>query len=165
MATTGAATIGIPTVTVDHLTDKQACQRQGQTHRATTGDGDGMLVTAGGRTAGYALFIKNGRLTYVYNYIGIERTLLTSSEKVPAGKSELRMKFTKTGNFAGDVELFINNKSVGKTHIAKTVPSTYSIEETFDVGEDTGSPVIEDVYAVPFRCEALQKLTVKIDKN
>jgi hypothetical protein len=33
------------------------------------------------------------------------------------------------------------------------------------VGEDTGSPIIEDVYAVPFRSEALQKLTVKIDKE
>jgi len=111
--------------------------------------GDGMLVTAGGRTAGYALFVKEGRLNYVYNYIGIQRTMLTSTEKVPTGK------------FEGDAELFINGKSVGKAHLDKTVPSTFSIEETFDVGEDTGSPVIEDVYAVPFRCEPLQKLTVK----
>jgi arylsulfatase len=127
--------------------------------------GDGMLVTAGGRTAGYGLFIKNGRLIYVYNYLGIERTVLIATDQVPRGKSELRMKFTKTGEYAGDAELFINDKSVGKTHIAKTVPITFSIEETFDVGEDTGSPIIEDVYAVPFRCEALQKLTVKIEKN
>jgi arylsulfatase len=76
--------------------------------------GDGMLVTAGGRTAGYGLFIKNRRLTYVYNYLGIERTMLTSAVEVPAGKSELSMKFTKTGNFEGDVELFINGNSVGK---------------------------------------------------
>jgi arylsulfatase len=127
--------------------------------------GDGMLVTAGGRTAGYALFIKNNRLTYVYNYIGIERTVLIATEEVPRGKSELRMKFTKTGDFEGDAELFINDKSVGKTHIAKTVPITFSIEETFDVGEDTGSPVIEDVYAVPFRCKALQKLTVRLGED
>lgn len=127
--------------------------------------GDGMLVTAGGRTAGYALFIKNNRLTYVYNYIGIDRTMIISDVEIPAGKSELRMKFTKTGKFKGDAELFINGKSVGKKHIPKTVPITYSIEETFDVGEDTGSPIIEDVYAVPFRCEALQKLTVKVGKD
>ena len=122
---------------------------------------DGMLVTAGGRTAGYALFIKGERLHYVYNYLGMQRTMITSSEKVPVGKSTLSMKFTKTGNFEGDAEIFINGKSVGKAHLDKTVPATFSIEETFDVGEDTGSPVIEDVYAVPFRCESLQKLTVK----
>ena len=129
------------------------------------GGGDGMLVTAGGRTAGYALFVKNGRLTYVYNYIGIERTVLISTEEVPTGPSVLSMTFTKTGNFEGDAEIFINGKSVGKTHLAKTVPSTFSIEETFDVGEDTGSPIIEDVYTVPFRNEALQKLTVKVVKD
>lgn len=129
------------------------------------GGGDGMLVTAGGRTAGYALFLKNRRLYYVYTYIGIERTVLESSDLVPDGKSTLSMTFTKTGNFEGDAEIFINGKSVGKTHIDNTVPATYSIEETFDVGEDTGSPIIEDVYAVPFRCEALQKLTVRrLDK-
>ena len=122
---------------------------------------DGMLVTAGGRTAGYALFLKNGRLHYVYNYLGLQRTMITSSELVPKGQSTLSMKFTKTGDFQGDAELFINGRSVGKTHLDKTVPATFSIEETFDVGEDTGSPIIEGVYAVPFRCESLQKLTVK----
>jgi hypothetical protein len=33
------------------------------------------------------------------------------------------------------------------------------------VGEDTGSPIIEDVYAVPFRSEAPQKLTVKVGSD
>jgi arylsulfatase len=129
------------------------------------GGSDGMLVTAGGRTSGYGLFVKNGRLTYVYNYLGLNRTMITSSELVPAGESTLSMAFTKTGNFEGDAEIFINGKSVGKAHLNKTIPATYSIEETFDVGQDTGSPIIEDVYAVPFRNEALQKLTVKIDKS
>ena len=64
-----------------------------------------------------------------------------------------------------DAGLFISNKSVGMTRIDKTVPATFSIEETFDVVEDTGSPIIEDVYAVPFRCEALQKLTVRLGEN
>jgi len=71
------------------------------------------------------------------------------------------MKEVHIAILEGDVELFINGRSVGKTHLDKTVPVTYSIEETFDVGEDTGSPIIEDVYAVPFRNEALQKLTVR----
>jgi hypothetical protein len=40
-----------------------------------------------------------------------------------------------------------------------------SIEEAFDVGEDTGSPIIEDVYAVPFRFAHLEKLTAKVGKG
>jgi arylsulfatase len=123
--------------------------------------GDGMLVTAGGRTSGYALMILDNQLVYVYNYIG-DRTVLLSSQEVPVGKSELKMKFTKTDNFQGDAEIFINDKSVGKVKIPKTIPATFSIEETFDVGEDTGSPIIEDTYAVPFKNSALEKLTVRI---
>ncbi|MFW2405299.1 MAG: arylsulfatase, partial [Gammaproteobacteria bacterium] len=101
---------------------------------------------------------------YVYNYIGIDRTVITSSEEVPPGESVVSMKFTKTGNFEGDAEIFIDGRSVGKARLDKTVPATFSIEETFDVGEDTGSPIIEDVYAVPFRSAGLKKLTVKVDK-
>ncbi|MBT8442875.1 MAG: arylsulfatase, partial [Gammaproteobacteria bacterium] len=127
-------------------------------------DRDGMLVTAGGRTSGYGLFIKGGRLMYVYNYLGMDRTVIISSEEVPAGESVVSMKFTKTGNFEGDAEIFIDGRSVGKARLDKTIPATFSIEETFDVGEDTGSPIIEDTYAVPFRSSGLKKLTVKIDK-
>jgi arylsulfatase len=123
--------------------------------------GDGILVTAGGRTSGYALMVLDKQLVYVYNYIG-HRTVVMSSEEVPAGKSELKMVFTKTGDFKGNAELFINNKSVGKAFIPKTIPATYSIEETFDVGQDTGSPIIEDTYAVPFENKSLEKLTVKV---
>jgi arylsulfatase len=122
-----------------------------------------MLVTAGGRTSGYAMFVRNNRLVYVYNYLSMERTIIRSSEEVPPGESTLSMKFTKTGNFQGDAEIFINGKSVGKATVEKTIPATFSIEETFDVGEDTGSPIMEDTYAVPFRSSGLKKLTVKVD--
>ena len=99
----------------------------------------------------------------MYNYIGIGRTLIQSSEEVPPGESTLSMRFTKTGNLQGDAELLINGKSLGRVHVEKTVPATFSIEETFDVGEDTGSPIIEDTYAVPFRSRGLKKLTVKVE--
>jgi len=31
------------------------------------------------------------------------------------------------------------------------------------VGEDTGSPIMEDTYAVPFRSNGLKRHTVKVD--
>ena len=54
--------------------------------------GDGMLVTAGGRTAGYALFVKNGRLTYVYNYIGIDRTVPDENLQTRAPSSSMNRR-------------------------------------------------------------------------
>ena len=124
--------------------------------------GDGILVTAGGRASGYGFFIKNGYLFYVYNYLSIDRTVLQSDQQIPSGDVTVAMKFTKTGDFQGDAELFINGEKVGQAHIPQTIPATFSIEETFDVGEDTGSPIIEDTYAVPFKNTALKKLTVRV---
>jgi len=40
------------------------------------------------------------------------------------------MKFTNTGNFEGDAEIFITGKSLGTTYVSRTVPVTYAIEET-----------------------------------
>jgi arylsulfatase len=59
------------------------------------------------------------------------------------------LKFTRTGQFQGKAELFINGSEVGETAMAKTVPSIFSLEETLDLGVDTGTPVSQR-YETPF---------------
>ena len=34
---------------------------------------EGVLATCGGRFGGYAMYVKNDRLTYVHNFVGDER--------------------------------------------------------------------------------------------
>ncbi len=127
---------------------------------------EGMLVTAGGRASGYGLYVKNNRLVYVYNYLGIKRSVLTSTTEIPTGKCKLGFKFVKTGNLKGRAELYINGKKAGSKMIPKTIPGTFSIEETFDVGRDTGSPIIEDTYELPFRFSGhLEKLVVTLGED
>ncbi|MCX6127857.1 MAG: sulfatase-like hydrolase/transferase [Proteobacteria bacterium] len=111
---------------------------------------DGVLVTCGGRFSGYSLFIKDGVLHYIHNYLGETIYQVSSKSKVPVGRSELKFVFTKNGPNSGIAELFINNDSVGKGEIAKVVPGFYSAVETFDVGRDTGSSVDDLSYRVPF---------------
>lgn len=53
-------------------------------------------------------------------------------------------------------------KKVAEGRIERTTPTRFSLDECFDVGEDTGTPVAED-YAerMPFRFTGeLRKLTV-----
>jgi arylsulfatase A-like enzyme len=114
------------------------------------GGSDGMLVTDGGRFGGYAFFVRDGRPTFVYNFLGDERYTITSSQSVPAGKSTLRFEFNKTGDNQGVGALFINGKKVGEGRIDHTVPFVFSDHDTFDVGRDTGTPVA-DSYQCPFR--------------
>ena len=111
---------------------------------------NGMLVTDGGRFGGYAFFVREGRPTFVYNFLGDERYTITSTETVPAGKTTLRFEFTKTGDNQGLGALFINGRKVGEGKIDRTVPFVYSDHDTFDVGRDTGTPVA-DSYRCPFR--------------
>jgi arylsulfatase len=44
----------------------------------------------------------------------------------------------------GMATLLVDEKPVGQTHIPQTVVVRFSLDETFDVGEDTGTPVVED---------------------
>jgi arylsulfatase len=73
------------------------------------------------------------------------------------------LQFTKTGKHQGNAELFINGTKVGEKTLDKTVPSIFSLEETLDVGIDTGTPV-SSRYATPFGFTGLIKQVV-VDLN
>ena len=49
------------------------------------GKAEGMLVTLGGETGGYALLVLEGKPTFIYNFLGLERSTITSSEPIPRG--------------------------------------------------------------------------------
>jgi len=69
-----------------------------------------------------------------------QRTAIVSPE-LPTGKVGLKFNFIKTGMFKGTGELYVNGKKVAEGAIEKTHPSVFSLNETFDVGVDNGTPV------------------------
>ena len=115
--------------------------------------GDGVLVAAGGVVGGYALFVKDGKPTYEYNWFGMSRYRVTSSEKLPAGRSTVRVEFKYDGGGlgkGGTVTMFVNDKKVGEGRVDMTIFGRFSADETFDTGLDTGSPV-SNSYQSPFK--------------
>ena len=113
--------------------------------------GEGVILAAGGLSAGYSLFVQNGRLVYHYNWFEKERTNLASNVTVPAGKSTVTMEFQYDGGGlgkGGTAILGINGKEVGRAKIANTVAGRFGID-TFGVGSDTGAPV-SNSYKPPF---------------
>ena len=57
--------------------------------------------------------------------------------------------------------LSVDGKQVAQGRIEKTVPFRFSLDETFDVGEDTGTPV-DLAYDVPFKFTGtIDKLVIK----
>jgi hypothetical protein len=114
--------------------------------------GDGVLVAAGGLSGGYTLYIKEGKPIYEYNWFTQARYKVTSPEQLPPGPATIRLEFKYDDGGVGKgglATLYVNDKKVGEARIEKTIPGRYSLDETFDVGMDTGSPVSAD-YESPF---------------
>lgn len=113
--------------------------------------GDGVIVAEGGSSAGFVLYVKDGKLVYHYNWFDEDRYVITSSEPVPPGKATVKFEFAYDGDGlgkGGDGKLFINGKQVGEGRIDKTVAGRFGID-TFGVGKDTGAPVA-NTYEPPF---------------
>ena len=111
-----------------------------------------MLLTQGGRFAGYGLMVKDGKLVYHYNLVGVERFTIESDKRLPAGKVTLKAVYKTDADkpYAGaDVTLFANDQQIGKGRVAKSIPNRVTLDETLDVGFDTGTPVMEG-YDMPF---------------
>jgi len=110
---------------------------------------EGVIIAAGGNKAGYALYMKDDRLVYDYNYFADVWYTITSDQAVPPGDVTVALQFTKTGKHQGKARLLLNGREVGNRILEKTVPSIFSLEETLDVGLDTGTPVSKR-YGTPF---------------
>ena len=126
---------------------------------------EGVLFTQGGRFGGYGLYLKDGKLVYHYNLVGVERYNVTSDKPVPTGEVTLKMVYTsdeKKPLAGADVKLFANGQQIGAGRVEKSIPNRVSIDETLDIGLDTGTPVSED-FEVPFKFSGqLKKLTIDL---
>ena len=95
-----------------------------------TPEAEGVLFAQGCRFGGHSLYIKDGLLKYVYNFVGIFEQLVVSAEKVPTGKCVLSAAFVREGTdmpTQGTLTLYINDKAVGSAPI-KTQPGYFSLD-------------------------------------
>lgn len=112
--------------------------------------GDGVLIAEGGSTAGFALYVKNGRPVYEYNYFGQAHYKITGTDALPQGSVVIKADFKSDGGIGkgGQVTLYVNGKKVGEGRVEKTVYGRFG-GEVLSVGGDSASPVSND-YAPPF---------------
>ncbi len=126
--------------------------------------GDGVIVSAGGRMGGYALFVKDGRVHYTYNFVGQEWTNLDSTETLSPGPTTVTFRFDYDGGGngkGGNATLGVNGKTVAEKRIPRTAPTIFYWYETFDLGEDVGTPVGD--YPSSFRFPGeIKEVTIEI---
>jgi len=136
------------------IAEKASAPVKNRSHSIVTtvdlrGDEEGVIVAVGGMTGGFTMYIMDGRLVYDYNYLdGVHWKL--QSPPLPTGPTELKFNFTKTGEFVGTGELCVNGDKVDEVDMTLMHISTYSLAETFDVGQDTGTQVDPSYEGSPF---------------
>jgi arylsulfatase A-like enzyme len=142
-----------------------------------TSRASGMIVTQGGRFGGYALYLREGKPVFVYNFVGLERTRC-EGPALAAGRHTVEFHFTYDGlgmatlafndssgiGRGGTGVLEVDGKEVGRQRLEHTIPLIMQWDENFDIGADTGTPVSED-YAVPFPFAGrITRLTLDIER-
>ena len=111
----------------------------------------GVLLADGAESGGFSLFLKDGKPTYTYNYFERKTTTIASPDPLPPGPATIHLDFAYDGGGIGKgalATLYVNNRFVAKSRIEQTVPMAFSFEDTFDIGEDSASPVGD--YQSPF---------------
>jgi arylsulfatase len=115
---------------------------------------EGMIVTQGGNVGGYGLYVRDGRPTFVYNYLALDRFTLTAQNPLPKGKVRIEVDLVYKGGAkergkAMAIAMRVNGTQVAQGELAKSIPNLISFEEGLDVGMDSGSPV-DFTYRPPF---------------
>ncbi|MFN8663196.1 MAG: arylsulfatase [Thermomicrobiales bacterium] len=111
------------------------------------GGATGVIVAQGGSVGGWSLYANAGRLTYCYNYFGIDITRIGADTPLPAGTHQVRMEFAYDGGGTGKggaVTLYVDGARVGDGRVEATEPTVFSGDESCDVGREFGSPVSPD---------------------
>ena len=110
-------------------------------------DASGVLFSHGARFGGHALYAKDGKLKYVYNWVGMFEQIVESTEGIPTGHVVLSASFDREGDTMpaeGTLTLYFGDRQVGQGRI-KTQPGKFSIAgEGLNVGKDTAEPVSDD---------------------
>lgn len=126
---------------------------------------EGMIVTHGGLTGGYGLYLQDGKPTFVYNYLDLDRYTVVGKDPLPKGKVKLVADFAYDGGglgMGGMVTLLANDAKIAERKLPRTIPLQISLGEGLDVGEDVGSAV-DFTYKLPFQFTGkIEKVTFEL---
>jgi arylsulfatase A-like enzyme len=113
------------------------------------GNDSGIILTQGGKFGGWALYMKDGKPAYTYNYFGLERYTISSPTAISSEKAEIKMEYTYDGGGLGKggvVKIFVDGNMVAEGRVEKSVPAVFSADETADVGRDDATQVADLVF-------------------
>ena len=143
------------------------------------GGAEGMILTSGGRFAGYGFYLLKGKPTFLWNLVDLNRVKWEGPEALAPGKHTVEFDFKYDGLGVGTLAfndmsglgrpgtgtLKVDGKAVQTITMPHTLPMILQWDESFDIGSDTLTGVNDADYKPPFALTAkLDKLTIKVDR-
>jgi len=143
------------------------------------GGAEGMILTSGGRFAGYGFYLLKGKPVFLWNLVDLKRIRWEGPDVLTPGKHTLVFDFKYDGLGIGTLAfnnmsglgrpgtgtLIVDGKAVQTIVMDHTLPMILQWDESFDVGSDSLTGVNDADYTPPFALTAkLDKLTIKIDR-
>jgi arylsulfatase len=131
----------------------------------------GVIFAHGSRFGGHAMFIKDKKLHYVYNFLGIKPEQQFVSQELKPGKCTLGMEFIrekggKYGESRGTTKLYVNDKVVAEGPM-KTQPGKFTLSgDGLCIGRDSGDAVSQG-YKTPgtFKGGTIEVVGVTVEKT
>jgi len=143
------------------------------------GEAEGMMLTSGGRFAGYGFYLLKGKPVFLWNLLDLERIKWEGPDALTPGKHTLEFDFKYDGlglgtlafnnmsglGRSGTGTLKVDGREVMTKKMEKTLPMILQWDESFDIGSDTLTGVNDADYKPPFKLTAkLNKLTIKVNR-
>ena len=136
-----------------------------------TDNSSGVIFAHGSRFGGHTLFMKDKKLYYVYNFLGIKPEQQLVSAELKPGKYTVGMEFTreKAGEHhesVGTTRLYVNGSVVASGPMRSQVGKFTLVGDGLCVGYDSGDPV-SDQYKSPgtLKNGVVHFVTVSTDKS
>jgi len=136
----------------------------------SSGGARGVIATMGGAPAGWSLYLDaEGRPAFSYRAFEADSIELVGERALDAGRRVLQVDFDYDGGGyakGGMVRLTIDGEVQGEGRVAATPAVYFSINETFDVGVDTGSAAgrypAEGPLGYPFNGGRIERVDVRL---
>jgi len=96
-----------------------------------SGGANGVLLAQAGRFGGWSLYLKDGKPAYTYNFLGLQRFTVASTEAVAPGKATIRYEFTYDGGGlgkGGTGVILVNGRKVAEGRIDRTQAAIFSAD-------------------------------------
>jgi arylsulfatase len=140
---------------------------------------EGVLITQGGRFGGYGLYLLKGKPVFTWNLVDVKRIRWEGADALAPGKHAIEFDFKYDGLGAATLAfgsysglgqggigvLKVDGKVVAEQKMERTLPFILQWDENLDVGSDTGTPVDDRDYRVPFAFTGkIDRITLSIDR-